>query len=205
MKHKNHPKYTIILRGYSFDEVHAVLEAMNGLENNFAVEITMNTPNATEDICKLNKEFGEKVTIGAGTVLTFKDEINAIDAGAKFVLSACVFSERMIEYAKKRNVITVPGVLTPSEVLKMLTYGADIIKIFPATTVGPKYFRNIQGPLGKIPLMAVGGISQDNIHDFLENGAQYVGIGSAAFKKEDIAKHNIAKLHQSLLDLIDNS
>lgn len=202
MKTKKYPKYTIVLRGYSFEQAHAILEAMSGLENNFAVEITMNTQNAVEDITKLSSEFGDKITIGAGTVLTFKDEINAIDAGAKFILSACAFNKHMIEYAKRKKVITVPGVLTPNEIFKMLNYGADIIKVFPASTVGPKYFGAIQAPLGKIPLMAVGGISKDNVHDFFENGAQFAGIGSSAFRKEDVFKQDVNKLHKALIDLV---
>ena len=172
------------------------------MDENFAYEVTMNTPGAAGTIKRLNDEFGKKLIIGAGTVLSFEDEIEAIDAGAKFALSACTFTKPMIEYAKKRGVITVPGMMTPSEVLQQLRYGADIIKIFPATTVGPKYFKDIQGPLNHIRLMAVGGISKNNVHQFFENGADYAGIGSGAFNKEDIQKKNINNLHESLLELI---
>ena len=202
MKIEDYPKFTIIMRGYSFEEDRAILSAMKGLENQFAVEVTMNTPGAAGTIKRLNDEFGKKLIIGAGTVLSFEDEIEAIDAGAKFALSACTFTKPMIEYAKKRGVITVPGMMTPSEVLQQLRYGADIIKIFPATTVGPKYFKDIQGPLNHIRLMAVGGISKNNVLQFFENGADYAGIGSGAFNKEDIQKKNINNLHESLLELI---
>ena len=202
MKIEDYPKFTIIMRGYSFEEDRAILSAMKGLEKQFAGEVTMNTPGAAGTIKRLNDEFGKKLIIGAGTVLSFEDEIEAIDAGAKFALSACTFTKPMIEYAKKRGVITVPGMMTPSEVLQQLRYGADIIKIFPATTVGPKYFKDIQGPLNHIRLMAVGGISKNNVHQFFENGADYAGIGSGAFNKEDIQKKNINNLHESLLELI---
>ena len=202
MKIEDYPKFTIIMRGYSFEEDRAILSAMKGLEKQFAVEVTMNTPGAAGTIKRLNDEFSKKLIIGAGTVLSFEDEIEAIDAGAKFALSACTFTKPMIEYAKKRGVITVPGMMTPSEVLQQLRYGADIIKIFPATTVGPKYFKDIQGPLNHIRLMAVGGISKNNVHQFFENGADYAGIGSGAFNKEDIQKKNINNLHESLLELI---
>lgn len=193
------------MRGYSLNEAKAILKAMKGLEKQFAVEMTMNTPHAAEYIKSLNDEFGDKLIIGAGTVLSFDDEIKAIDAGAKFILSACAFTKYMIHYARKRKVITVPGVMTPSEVLKMLNYGADIIKIFPATTVGPEYFKAIQGPLDKLPLMAVGGISKNNIHTFFENGVQYAGIGGGAFDHKDVMNQDVEKLHQSLLDLIKDS
>lgn len=205
MKIEDYPKFTIIMRGYTFDEDRAILSAMKGLEDKFAVEVTMNTSGAAKTIKKLNEEFGDKLIIGAGTVLSFNDEIEAIDAGAKFALSACTFTKPMIEYAKKRGVITVPGMMTPSEVLQQLNYGADIIKIFPATTVGPKYFKDIQGPLDHIRLMAVGGVSKDNVHEFFENGVEYAGIGSGAFNKEDIKNLDVAKLHESLVELADQA
>jgi len=201
----NFPKYTIIIRNYTFDEAHAIAKAIEGLEQNFAMEITMNTPSAPEYIKNLNKEFGQKILIGAGTVLNLKDEIAAVDANAKFLLSSCLFSKNMIDYAKQKNVITIPGAYTPTEVLQMLNYKADIIKIFPAITAGPEYFKNLQGPLGKIPLMAVGGISSENVGIFLKNGAQFIGIGSGAFLKEDIINKDVPKLRQSLIDIIEKS
>lgn len=201
MKIKNYPKFTIIMRGYTFDESRAIVQAIEGLEDKFAVEVTMNTPGAADTIRKLNDEFGEKIIIGAGTVLSLDDEIKAIEAKAQFILSACTFTEEMIELAKANNVITVPGMLTASEVRDQLKYGADIIKIFPAVSVGPNYFKNLLGPLDHTPLMAVGGISKDNVHEYFENGAEYAGIGSGAFNKLDVKNKDIKKLHESLIQL----
>ena len=205
MKVENYPKYTIIMRNYSSMQSDAVLQALEGLEDKFAVEVTMNTHQAVEEIKELNSKFGKKILIGAGTVLTFSEEIAAIDAGAKFILSACQFTKAMIEYAKKHEVVTIPGVMTPTEVFRMDSYGADIIKVFPAVDIGPRFFKDIQAPLGKLRLMAVGGISEKNIHEFFENEAQYVGIGSNAFNKEDLKSLNIANLHQSLVNLVKKS
>lgn len=205
VKVENYPKYTIIMRNYSSMQSDAVLQALEGLEDKFAVEVTMNTHQAVEEIKELNSKFGKKILIGAGTVLTFSEEIAAIDAGAKFILSACQFTKAMIEYAKKREVVTIPGVMTPTEVFRMDSYGADIIKVFPAVDIGPRFFKDIQAPLGKLRLMAVGGISEKNIHEFFENEAQYVGIGSNAFNKEDLKSLNIANLHQSLVNLVKKS
>ena len=95
--------------------------------------------------------------------------------------------------------------MTPTEVFRMDSYGADIIKVFPAVDIGPRFFKDIQAPLGKLRLMAVGGISEKNIHEFFENEAQYVGIGSNAFNKEDLKSLNIANLHQSLVNLVKKS
>lgn len=205
MKVTAYPKYTIIVRGYSDDEVTAILAAMEGLESHFAVEITMNTPGAAAMIKVANKQLRDKLIIGAGTVISWEAEVAAIRDGAKFILSAFTFSREMIAYAKAHDVITVPGVMTPSEVSQQLEYGADIVKIFPATTVGPKYFKDIQAPLGKLRLMAVGGISKENIKTFMTNGASYVGIGSGAFNQADIHNRDVSKLHQSLLELLSET
>ncbi len=121
MKVENYPKYTIIMRNYSSEQSDAVLQALEGLEDKFAVEVTMNTHQAVEEIKELNSKFGKKILIGAGTVLTFSEEIAAIDAGAKFILSACQFTKAMIEYAKKREVVTIPGVMTPGIVMVLIS------------------------------------------------------------------------------------
>lgn len=205
MEIEKYPKYTIIMRNYSLKEARAVLQAMEGLEDQFAVEVTMNSAQAMEEIIQLNKDFGAKITVGAGTVLTFSKEIDAINAGAKFILGACEFTREMIAYAKKRDVLTIPGVMTPSEIYKMTEYGADIIKVFPAAVVGPSFFKEVKAPLGKLRLMAVGGVSQTNAHEFFAGQADYLGIGSGAFEKSDIKDLNIEKLHQSLLKLVKNS
>ncbi|MBP2058500.1 2-dehydro-3-deoxyphosphogluconate aldolase/(4S)-4-hydroxy-2-oxoglutarate aldolase [Lactobacillus colini] len=197
-----YPRYTIIMREYSLDESRSILKALKGLENEFAVEITMNTVGATDIIKKLNDEFGEKIIIGAGTVLNFDSEVRAINSGAKFILSACTFDKKMIDYAKEHNVLTIPGAMTPTEIYSQLSLGADIVKVFPANTVGADYFKNIFGPLNGIRLMAVGGISKSNAESFFKNGVRYLGIGSGAFNKEDVRNMDISKLHQSLIDLV---
>ncbi|MDF7638008.1 bifunctional 4-hydroxy-2-oxoglutarate aldolase/2-dehydro-3-deoxy-phosphogluconate aldolase [Lactobacillus sp. ESL0791] len=202
MKVEDYPKFTIILRNYSQIQAHAILLALKGLENEFAVEITLNTPNAFNMIKNFNDEFGEKLIIGAGTVLDFESEKKAVENGAQFLLSSCVFTKEMMSFAKKKKVITVPGVMTPSEAWKMHQYGADIIKIFPAVTVGPAFFKAIKAPLGNLRLMAVGGISSSNIHEFLTNKADYIGIGSGAFKPKDVENLDIERLHASLIDIV---
>lgn len=205
MELKDFPKITIIMRDYSYEESKTVLEAMKGLESNFAVEVTMNTDDAINIIKKLNQKFGNKILIGAGTVLTFEQEIQAIDSGAKFVLSACTFTKDMVSYAHHKGVIAVPGVMSVSEVFEMQKLGSDIIKIFPATIVGTKFFKDIQGPLGKLNLMAVGGISKENIRKFLSFGASYIGIGSNAFDKDDLKNQNVKKLRHSLMKLLEET
>ncbi|WP_294956079.1 bifunctional 4-hydroxy-2-oxoglutarate aldolase/2-dehydro-3-deoxy-phosphogluconate aldolase [uncultured Lactobacillus sp.] len=202
MDQRKFPEYTIILRNYTQVQANAVLEAIVGLEADFAVEVTMNSQNATKIIMQLNQKYGSQVKIGAGTVLNLSKEKSAIAAGAKFILSACAMSKEMINYAQKNKVLAIPGVMTPTGVFQMINYGADIVKIFPATVIGPSFFKEIQGPLGDLDLMAVGGVSEYNIKKFKDNRVKYFGIGSNAFNQLDIDNLNVKGLQNSLLKLV---
>ena len=194
----NYPKYTIIMRGYTLEQSDAIIQAMEGLEDKFAVEMTMNTPNCIENIKQLSKKYGDRRIIGAGTVRTLKDAKEAIEAGAKFLLGPHQFTQDIFDYADKHKVMTVPSAMTPTEINQMLASGADIVKIFPAVVVTPRFFKDVQAPLGKIPLMAVGGISVKNAKQFLDYGASYLGMGSGLFDKSDIENCDINQLSNSL-------
>lgn len=192
------PKVTIILRGYEYNQVRTVMEALEGQEEQYALEITLNSPDVFETIRKTTEEYGDRFLIGAGTVLNLEDARKAVDAGATFILSPVVLSEEVISFCKNKGVLTVPAAMTPSEVHSLKEAGADIIKIFPATSVDISHFNALMGPLGVTPFMAVGGVNQDNANTFLENGAQFVGIGSGIFEKEDIRACNVNNLKKSL-------
>lgn len=202
MKLKDYPKFTIIMRGYTPSQAMAIMEAMDGLENDFGIEVTMNTKHCLEIIKDGYNRFGDRYQIGAGTVMTLQDTKNAIDAGAQFLLGPQAFTKEMIDYAHAHDVVTVPAAMTPTEVTKMFDYGADIVKIFPAATVKPDYFKAVQAPLGKLPLMAVGGVSIDNAGEFLDNGCSYLGMGSKLFNKQDIKDENVEGLAASLRSFV---
>lgn len=197
---KKFPKTTIILRGYGYEQVKTVIEVLRDKHLQFALEITLNSPNAFTTIEKISKEFGELFYIGAGTVLTLEDANNAINAGAQFILSPVQLSKEILSLCKEKNVITIPAAMTPSEVMMLLNNGADIVKVFPASTVGSKFFKDIQAPLGDLPLMAVGGVSLNNVNEFLGNGAKYVGLASGIFNKVDILNRDIPGLQKSLIE-----
>jgi len=194
---KNFPKITIILRGYDYSKARTVMNALAGSSIK-AVEITMNTPNAPEMISKLSSEFGSAILIGAGTVTTLEQAKEAIKAGAKFILSPVMLSKEIIDLCKQYSVISVPGTMSPTEIYKSYKDGADIIKVFPAISCGLKFFMGVKAPLGDIPLMAVGGVTKDNAKEFLDNGANFLGIGSGLFNKEDIINENLEGLIKSL-------
>jgi len=194
---KDFPLITIILRGYNFQQIKTVAEVLSKSDEEYAVEITMNTDTAVDDIEKIKKEF-PSMKIGAGTVTTLKQAKNSVRAGAEFLLSPIAFENSILDLCKKKGVLSVPAGFTPTEIKKLFRKGADIVKVFPATTVGPKYFKDIQAPLGNLPLMAVGGINEKNAKDFLDNGATYLGIGSGLFEKHDIQNEEIENLTRSL-------
>lgn len=197
MNIKNFSKVTVILRGYDESQVEFILNALSETTLN-SVEITLNTPNAFSMIKKMKNIFSTSLNIGAGTVLSLDDAEKAIDAGAEFLLSPVVMEKEIIEYAKKYQVVTVPGAFTPTEISRSVQDGADIVKIFPATSLPICFVSDITAPLGRIPLMAVGGINSENAHGFLENGFSYLGIGSGIFKKSDVLEKNYESLLESI-------
>lgn len=197
---KNFSKVTVILRGYSYEQTKTVMEAL--VQSNIrAVEITLNTEGALETIEKISKEYGDRVSIGAGTVKNIDDAKKAIKAGAKFILTPIVVSKDVIDECKRYNVKSVIGAMSPTEVWWCYENGADIVKIFPARACGSNYIKDIKAPLGNIKVMAVGGVSVQNAKEFLQNGADYLGIGSSLFNKEDVDSKNIEALVNTLKEL----
>lgn len=189
---------TIILRGFELDKVESVVQAMEDT-NIKNIEVTTNSPNYLNTISKIKNKYPH-INIGAGTVTTYDQAVKSIDAGASFILSPIMLSKDIIKLCNDNNVICVPAAMTPSEIYKMFDLGADVVKVFPATTVGPKFFKDVQAPLGKLNLMAVGGVNINNAKQFLDNGCKYLGIGTGMFNKKDIETKNIEKMRESIKD-----
>lgn len=195
----NHfPTVTVIFRGFSKEQVIIAIEQLEKSKREYAVEITLNSPDAFTTIKAASKKYGERMWIGAGTVKNLEEAKKAIDSGAKFILSPIALDKETLNYCKDKKIVTVPSGLTPTEVWKLVEDGADIIKIFPAASVAIDHMKALKGPLGDLPLMAVGGINKNNAKAYLMNGAKYLGVGSSLFKKEDIENKNIEGLEQSL-------
>lgn len=117
---------------------------------------------------------GQKMNIGAGTVLTADEVKMAADAGAKYIISPDVNRE-VIHATRKLNLISIPGAMTPTEIRTAYDLGANIVKVFPASTLGPGFIRAMQGPFPHIPLLVAGGITPENIGDYLKAGARGAG------------------------------
>lgn len=191
------PKITVILRGYDYHQVRTVVKNLVGTKIQ-AVEITMNSPDALETISKISSEFGESIKVGAGTVTTYEEAEAAIKKGAQFILSPVMLSQEIIDLCRESGVISVPAGFTPTEIKTLLDRKADIIKLFPAARLGSKYISDIQAPLGKMPIMVVGGISAENVQEYFDAGAQFAGIGSGIFHREDILNQNEVGLRESI-------
>lgn len=178
-----------VIRGMEVDKVVNIVDAL--LEGGVkALEITLNSPGAID----LIEEVSERVKdtdaiVGAGTVLDGETARAAILAGAEFVFAPNL-NQDVIEVCNRYGKVVIPGVMTPTEIVNAYQAGADLVKIFPAGVMGPKYIKSVKGPLNHIPMMPTGGVGLDNAADFIEAGVVALGVGSALMDKEAIAEEN---------------
>jgi 2-dehydro-3-deoxyphosphogluconate aldolase/(4S)-4-hydroxy-2-oxoglutarate aldolase len=154
-----------------------------------ALEVTMTVPRAIELIGEFAPTLPADFLLGAGTVLDADTVHRAVGSGAQFIVSP-VFRREVIKAAHEEGVPVMPGCFTPTEILEAWDMGADLVKVFPATSVGPGYLKDIRGPLPQVKLMPTGGVSIDNAGDWLRAGAVAVGVGSAIVDTKAIAAGN---------------
>ncbi|MEP0822469.1 MAG: bifunctional 4-hydroxy-2-oxoglutarate aldolase/2-dehydro-3-deoxy-phosphogluconate aldolase [Ignavibacterium sp.] len=159
------------------------------------IEITMTVPGAVDMIRELSDKVPKDVILGAGTVTDVQTANDVIDAGAKFVVGP-VLNADIIALCRKRGVVVMPGCFTPTEIHAAWKAGADIVKVFPATSLGPRYFKDIAGPFPEIRLMPTGGVTIDNVGEWIQSGAVAVGIGSDLLDKKAIEE----ELYEVLTD-----
>jgi 2-dehydro-3-deoxyphosphogluconate aldolase / (4S)-4-hydroxy-2-oxoglutarate aldolase len=143
-----------------------------------ALEVTMTVPGAVGLIRELAPTMPSGFLLGAGTVTTAETARAVSDAGATYVVSP-VFQPAVIAACHERDVAAMPGCFSPTEIFAAYELGADIIKVFPATSLGPQFIKDVRAPLPQVKLMPTGGVSLDNAHDWIRAGAVAVGIGSA--------------------------
>jgi len=142
-----------------------------------AVEMTLTTPGALEAIADLASHGGGCV-VGAGTVLDEKDARNVIAAGARFVVSPTL-DRSVVRYCREQGVTCVPGAFTPTELLEAWRAGATAVKLFPASTVGPRYLQEVLAPLPFLRVVPSGGVSLENAGEWIRAGAAAVSVGGA--------------------------
>jgi 2-dehydro-3-deoxyphosphogluconate aldolase / (4S)-4-hydroxy-2-oxoglutarate aldolase len=154
-----------------------------------ALEITADTPSVFQIIEEIKKKYSGRILVGAGTVLDALTGKSAIQAGADFIFSPN-FDEETIQITNQYGRISIPGCLTPTEIVKAYQAGADLIKIFPGSSLGVNYIKELQGPLGHIPMMPTGGVTLENVGTFIKNGAVAVGVGGSLVDAKAIAEEN---------------
>jgi len=148
-----------------------------------AIEVTLNSPGALETIAALRRDLTDEVLVGAGTVLDGAAATQAILAGAQFIVSPNLRID-VLRATNNYGKVAIPGAMTPGEIAAACEEGADLVKVFPAATLGPAYFRDLRAPLNHVPLMATGGIDAENAADFVAAGAVALGVGGARTRRE---------------------
>ena len=143
-----------------------------------AIEVTMTVPGAVGLIGQLAKSLPPGIVLGAGTVTDAATARAVIDAGARFIVSP-VFRREVVAICLERGVVAAPGCFSPTEILDAHEMGADVVKVFPATALGPQYIKDLRAPMPQLRLMPTGGVTLDNAGDWIRAGAVAVGVGSA--------------------------
>jgi len=186
-------KIIAIIRGSKPEQVLSIANALyeGGIK---VLEITMDSPKALHVIEEVSGKLGDKMLVGAGTVLDKETARAALLAGAKFILSPTVDIET-IKITKRYGAVSIPGAFSPTEILQAYENGGDIIKVFPASTMGPGFISDIHGPLPQIPLLPTGGVDLTNIGAYIKAGAAGVGLGSALVNpKVDVNESSLQQL-----------
>ena len=143
-----------------------------------ALEVTMTVPGAVDLIAELSATLPRTCMVGAGTVVGARTAADVIRAGAAFVVSP-VLQPDVVAACRDADVAVVPGCFSPTEILSAAAAGADIVKVFPATSLGPSFIRDVRAPLPELKLMPTGGVTRQNAGDWIRAGAVAIGVGTA--------------------------
>ena len=170
-------------------------------------EVTMTVPGAIDGIRRLASEVGGEVLVGVGSVTEPGQAEEAIDAGARFVVSPVLVPE-VIEVARDRDTVVVPGAFTPTEVYQAHMLGADIVKVFPASLGGPAYIKALLAPMPFLKLLPTGGVNLETAGDFIRAGAATLAAGSALVKPSAVAEGDwaaITDLARSFREVVETA
>lgn len=201
-------KIVVIVRGVYGKDCLKLAKALyaGGIE---LMEVTFdqsseeNRKKTVETISLINEEFQGKVLMGAGTVTTLDMLEAAYNAGAKFIVSPDMNPE-IIKATVAKGMVSMPGAMTPTEILTAYNSGADFVKVFPVLNLGSGYIKAVKGPLNHIPLLAVGGVNEKNINEFIKAGASGAGVGGNLVNKEWIANGEFEKITNLAKEFIKN-
>jgi len=200
-------KIIAIIRGVSPEKMIPLVEALylGGIE---LVEVTFNHESKVtieetlNSLTLIHKEFGKKIGLGVGTVLSTDQVEQAVNAGAEYIISPNTDID-VIRKTKELGKISIPGAFTPTEIVAAYSAGADFVKLFPAGILGVQYIKAILAPLKHIPVIAVGGIDEKNIRDFLATGVYGVGVGGNLVDVKAINEENFNKITQTAKNYLE--
>jgi 2-dehydro-3-deoxyphosphogluconate aldolase/(4S)-4-hydroxy-2-oxoglutarate aldolase len=165
------------------------------------VEITMDTAGAVDILKSLQSRVPPNALLGAGTVTDIVRAEDALAAGAAFLVTPNLNLE-VIRTSRSYGVPIMPGAMTPTEIWNAAAAGADYVKVFPASALGPGFFREVRGPFAEIPLMATGGINLENARDFITFGVDALGVGGALIPKANDEFDRCGEIAQRLLEIV---
>lgn len=191
-------KLVAVVRGKDKEEGSKIIDACREAKLSL-IEITYTNKDASELIKKYSMD--EELCVGAGTVVNVETAKNAIESGAKFIVGPN-FDEDLAVYCNENEILYIPGCLTPTEIIRAQKYNCKIVKLFPGELVGPKYIKAIKAPIPDIKIMVTGGVDKENINQWLENGAEALGIGSLLTKDTDLQHDNIVSNAKEFLEKV---
>jgi len=183
-----------VIRRLPEDKVEKVAESLveGGVT---ALEVTVDSQGAFQVIERISKQLKGRAIVGAGTVIDSESARLAIVHGADFVFSPSLHQD-VIKTALRYGKIAVPGVMTPTEMITALEWGADLVKIFPAAGLGVRYIKDVKAPFPQVPVIPTGGVDLNNVADFIKAGVAAVGIGGNLMDKAAIEQNDFAKITQ---------
>lgn len=188
-------RVVVVIRGAEAATLEHVLHTLyeGGLR---IFEITVEAPGAIDAFSSARNFVPQDALLGVGTVLDARTASLAVMAGAEFLVSPILLKE-VCDEAQAHGLPCMLGGMTPGEIHTAYQYGCEVVKVFPASTLGPGFLRELRGPLGFIPLCPTGGITLENAHAFLDAGAAALGVGSALVKKEWMRRANWNALREA--------
>lgn len=196
-------KVIAIVRGISsekmIDLVHAMVKGgVRCVEVTFDQSSEQARQDTLESIRAIATEFAGEVSVGAGTVMDVEQVRAAAEAGAQYIISPNA-DESVIRETKALGLVSIPGAMTPTEIANAYAWGADIVKVFPAGVLGPAYIKAVRAPLNHIPMVAVGGVSPDNIADFIAVGCVGAGCGGNLVSKKLVDEGRFSEITRTAL------
>jgi 2-dehydro-3-deoxyphosphogluconate aldolase / (4S)-4-hydroxy-2-oxoglutarate aldolase len=159
------------------------------------IEITYSTPDAASVIADVKQSYGDEVLVGAGTLITRAQVAEAAETGASYLVSPGLDDE-VVASMQTTSLPAMAGVLTPTEVMRGVGLGVDVMKLFPGSLGGPSYLRSLRGPFPDVPFMPTGGVSADNVGDWMAAGAIAVGAGSELASVGDISSGDFVGIRE---------